>query len=48
MLTGHIEPSAAADDVVREELAGTALPPSWVAASRFPSEVVTPEDAAGT
>jgi hypothetical protein len=37
VLTGHIEPTG--DGLVRQDLTGPALPPSWVAASRFPSEV---------
>ncbi|GAB3309234.1 glycoside hydrolase family 43 protein [Geodermatophilus aquaeductus] len=41
VVTGHLEPAAPADAVAREELAGTALPPSWVAASAFPGEVVS-------
>jgi xylan 1,4-beta-xylosidase len=45
VLTGHLEPAAPADALVREELAGETLPASWVAASRFPGEVVVREDA---
>ncbi|SFF87431.1 glycoside hydrolase family 43 protein [Blastococcus tunisiensis] len=44
VLAGHVEPSTAPDAAVREELTGTVLPPTWVAASRFPSEVVDPAD----
>jgi xylan 1,4-beta-xylosidase len=43
VVTGHIEPAAAADAAVTEELGAGALPPSWVAASRFPSEVMAPD-----
>src|SRR5690348_14416731 len=42
-LSGHIEPIAP-DGPVTENLAGETLPPSWVAASRFPSEVAVRED----
>jgi hypothetical protein len=41
VVTGHVEPAAPADAVFREELADDVLPPSWVAASAFPEEVVT-------
>lgn len=44
VLTDHVDPPAAVDAVVREDLSSRALPPSWVAASRFPSEVVTRQD----
>jgi hypothetical protein len=44
VLTGHLEPAAPADRVVSEELSGEALPPSWIAASRFPAEVAVRED----
>jgi xylan 1,4-beta-xylosidase len=46
VLTGHIEPAAAADAVVRESLADGELPVSWAGESRFPSEFVTAEDGA--
>jgi xylan 1,4-beta-xylosidase len=42
VLTGHIEPTAPVE--VRESLTGPELPPSWVAASRFPTEIATWED----
>ena len=42
VLAGHIEP--APEVLAREELTGATLPPSWVAASRFPAEVVVRED----
>jgi xylan 1,4-beta-xylosidase len=45
VLTGHLEPAASADTVVREELTGPALPPAWVAASRFPDGVAAWTDA---
>jgi xylan 1,4-beta-xylosidase len=38
-LTDHVEPAASADTAVAEVLAGPALPPAWVAESRFPDEV---------
>ncbi|MGY1715005.1 family 43 glycosylhydrolase [Geodermatophilus sp. SYSU D01106] len=41
VVTGHVEPATAADAVVREELSGRELPPSWVAASAFPEEVLS-------
>ena len=41
VLTGHVEPSAA---LVTEGLTGDELPPSWVAASCWPSDVVAGED----
>ncbi|MFJ4693760.1 hypothetical protein [Streptomyces sp. NPDC088766] len=43
-LTGHVEPLAAADQPVTEALDHGTLPPSWVAASRFPADVVSHED----
>jgi xylan 1,4-beta-xylosidase len=45
VLTGHLEPAASADTVVREELTGPALPPAWVAASRFLDGVAAWTDA---
>ncbi|HLM07334.1 MAG TPA: family 43 glycosylhydrolase [Blastococcus sp.] len=45
VLTGHLEPAASADAVVRDEITGPALPPAWVAASRFPGEVAAWTDA---
>jgi hypothetical protein len=39
VLAGRLEPAAAVDEPVREELTGPDLPPCWIAASRFPSEV---------
>ena len=45
VLTGHVEPAPPPDRAVTEALDG-ALPPSWVGASRFPSEFVTAEDGA--
>jgi xylan 1,4-beta-xylosidase len=42
VLTGHIAPAQVPE---RENLTGPELPPSWVAASRFPSEIATWEDA---
>jgi hypothetical protein len=44
VLTEHVEPAAAADLPLREELVGDTLPFSWLAASRFPSEVAVCED----
>ncbi|MGY1812362.1 family 43 glycosylhydrolase [Blastococcus sp. SYSU D00820] len=44
VVTGHVEPAAPADAVVREHLAGDALPPSWVAASAFPEQLLARED----
>jgi hypothetical protein len=44
VLTDHLQPPVAADAVVREDLTASVLPPTWVAASRFPSEVVTRQD----
>jgi xylan 1,4-beta-xylosidase len=44
VLTGHLEPEASADALVREELSGDVLPPAWVVASGFPAEVVVRED----
>src|SRR5688572_14283894 len=41
VLTGHVEPELPPDRPVREAFDGGALPPSWVGASRFPSELVT-------
>jgi hypothetical protein len=41
VLTGHVEPAAGA---VTEHLEGDELPPSWVAASGWPSDVVTRAD----
>jgi hypothetical protein len=46
VLTGHLEPALPADRPVTEALEGGVLPLSWVGASRFPSEFVTPEDGA--
>jgi xylan 1,4-beta-xylosidase len=44
VLTGHLQPVVPEDRPVTEELAGETLPPSWVAASRFPAEVAVRED----
>ena len=41
---GTSSPRCRPDRPVTEALDGGALPPSWVGASRFPSEFVTPED----
>ncbi|GGS23710.1 glycoside hydrolase 43 family protein [Streptomyces humidus] len=42
---GHIAPARPAETAVRQELTGQTLPPDWVAASRFPAEAVSREDA---
>jgi xylan 1,4-beta-xylosidase len=39
VLSGHIEPAVADNALIRENLTGPDLPPSWVAASCFPSEI---------
>ncbi len=41
VLTEHVEPAARVDSAVVESLAGPVFPPSWVAASRFPSDITT-------
>ena len=43
-LTGHLEPATAADVTASEILGDGELPPSWVAASCFPEEVLVRED----
>jgi xylan 1,4-beta-xylosidase len=43
VLTAHLEP---AEVPARENLTGPELPPSWVAASRFPSQIASWEDGA--
>ena len=45
VLMGHIESAAPPDAVFSEQLGPGALPPSWVAGSRFPAEVAVREDA---
>jgi xylan 1,4-beta-xylosidase len=45
VLAGHLEPMLPADRPVVEELHDGVLPPSWVGASRFPSQFVTSPDA---
>lgn len=42
-LAGHIDPVGQPGDVISDDLRGETLPPSWVAASRFPAEVMTKE-----
>jgi hypothetical protein len=43
VLAGRLQPATPADRSVTEAYEGGTLPPSWVGASRFPSEFVTAE-----